>query len=114
MHDMPRLPGQAANVPAAETGEEVSPSKTLKNKYDPEMLYVECRVCGLPVVWEAGRTTLLLSRSSIHPGALDEHCLILSEGCPSCRPGENGYTLSVVRLANFGPFDFVAKYGGRA
>ena len=69
--------------------------------YDPELLYVECHLCGKPVLWEAGKTTTLLKQSDIAPGTLDESCLILSEGCHNCRPEADGYSLSIVRLATF-------------
>ncbi len=71
--------------------------------YDPELLYVECRVCGKPVLWEFGKTTELLAAAGVDFTLLDAHCLILSEGCPVCRPRpEDGYMLAVVRLAGIG------------
>jgi hypothetical protein len=77
------------------------PGQTQKSNpaYDPEMLYVECNNCGKPIVWEPGRTTELLIRSNINPSTLDEHCLILSDGCKECMPYSRGYSLSIVRLA---------------
>ena len=72
--------------------------------YDPELLYVECQVCGKPVLWEKGRTTELLLTAGVDVSNLDERCLIVSEGCPSCSPFEKeGYTLAVVRIAGLTP-----------
>jgi hypothetical protein len=84
--------------------------------YDPEMLYVECNNCGKPIVWEPGRTTELLLRSRINPSALDEHCLILSDGCKECMPYSRGYSLSIVRLAGISAQDLMLlqKTGGHA
>lgn len=76
-------------------------SKTGAKDYDPELLYVECRLCGKPVMWEAGRTTSLLKQSDITPGMIDESCMIISEGCRNCHPEADGFTLSIVRLASF-------------
>tara|TARA_B100000683_G_scaffold271704_1_gene313368 strand:- start:1368 stop:1655 length:288 start_codon:yes stop_codon:yes gene_type:complete len=66
--------------------------------FDPEMLYVECSQCGLPVIWKNGMTTKLLKMAEIDPASLDERCVIMSEGCPSCRPGETAFTTQVIRL----------------
>ncbi|MDR1359385.1 MAG: hypothetical protein LBJ82_00240 [Deltaproteobacteria bacterium] len=69
--------------------------------YDPELLYVECRACGKPVLWESGKTTELLLAAGVDISRLDERCLILSEGCPACRPQEErGFTLAVLRIAD--------------
>lgn len=76
--------------------------------YDPELLYVECQTCGRPVLWEAGRTTDLLIAAGVDVSRLDERCMIVSEGCPSCSPGSGeGYTLAVVRLAGLTPEEAV-------
>ena len=80
--------------------------------YDPEMLYVECQACGKPVLWESGKTTELLLAAGVDVSQLDERCMIVSEGCPSCSPeaGE-GFTLAVIRLAGLTPEE--AAYMGR-
>lgn len=67
--------------------------------YDPELLYVECKLCGRPILWEQGRTTSLLLQSNINPLSIDAHCLILSEGCRECMPDADGFHLSIIRLA---------------
>ena len=85
--------------------------------YDPELLYVECRVCGKPVLWEQGKTTELLRGAGVDTHALDERCLIVSEGCPTCRPNENeGFTLAVVRIAGLTPeeAEHMSRPGGHA
>jgi hypothetical protein len=66
--------------------------------FDPELLYVECSQCGQPILWEHGMTTRLLAMAGIDAAALDERCVIMSEGCPACRPGETSFTTQVVRL----------------
>ncbi|BCS88868.1 hypothetical protein PSDVSF_21100 [Pseudodesulfovibrio sediminis] len=43
-------------------------------------------------------TTKLLKLANIDPSTLDERCVILSEGCPTCIPGETSFTTQVVRL----------------
>ncbi len=68
--------------------------------YDLDMVYVECRLCGKPVLWEKGNTSHLLRASGIDTKLLDAECMILSEGCPQCRPGESPYHLHVVRVAS--------------
>ena len=81
---------------------------TAQSWYDPELLYVECRQCGKPVLWEPGRTTQLLLEAGVDMHMLDERCLILSEGCPVCRPEEErGFTLAVVRVAGLTPEEAV-------
>ena len=77
-----------------------APEHAGKKPYDPELIYVECRVCGRPVLWEPGRTTSLLAQSNINPLSVDEHCLILSDGCRECAPESDSYRLSIVRLSN--------------
>jgi hypothetical protein len=85
--------------------------------HDPELLYVECRLCGKPVLWEKGKTTELLLSAGVDVGSLDERCLILSEGCPLCSPfTREGYTLVVVRIAGLTPEEVVhmSRPGGSA
>jgi len=76
--------------------------------YDPELLYVECQICGKPVLWEQGRTTELLLAAGVDVSRLDERCMIVSSGCPACVPlSSEGYTLAVVRLAGLTPEEAV-------
>ena len=70
----------------------------MSRKFDPELLYVECHQCGHPVLWERGLTTQLLNMARIDPSTLDERCVIMSEGCPNCTPGETSFTTQVLRL----------------
>lgn len=68
------------------------------SKFDPELLYVECSKCGQPVLWSPGDTTKILAWAGIDIKTLDEKCMIVSEGCPACRPGEQSFSTQVVRL----------------
>lgn len=71
-----------------------------KKSYDPDLLYVECRVCGKPVVWEPGKTMALIDASGIDIEFFDEYCLLLSDGCPACRPEVLHFNLHLVRLTS--------------
>jgi len=85
--------------------------------YDPELLYVECQMCGKPVLWEPGKTTELLFAAGVDVSRLDERCMIVSAGCPACTPHSNeGYTLAVVRLAGLTPEEalHMTRPGGTA
>jgi len=66
--------------------------------FDPELLYVECTKCGHPVLWKHGLTSKLLKMAEIDPSSLDERCVLMSEGCPGCTPGETTFTTQVIRL----------------
>lgn len=67
--------------------------------YDLDLLYVECRLCGNPVLWDKGKTSHLIQTSGIDVSMLDSECLILSEGCPQCKPDAGTYHLQMVRVA---------------
>jgi hypothetical protein len=67
-------------------------------RFDPELLYVECAKCGQPVLWSPGDTTRILAWAGIDVGSLDEKCMIVSEGCPACQPGKQSFSTQVVRL----------------
>lgn len=67
--------------------------------YDLDLLYVECRLCGKPVLWDKGKTGLLVRASGIDVTLLDAECMILSEGCPACRPQIALFHMQVVRVA---------------
>jgi len=84
--------------------------------YDLDLIYVECRFCGKPVLWEKGNTSLLLRASGVDVSQLDAECLILSEGCPQCLPGTSPFHLSVVRIASITPQDILllSESKGRA
>lgn len=85
--------------------------------YDPELLYVECRQCGNPVLWEPGKTTELLLAAGVDVSNLDERCMIMSEGCPLCVEDKTGgFTLAVVRLAGLTPEEavYMSRPGGTA
>jgi len=85
--------------------------------YDPELLYVECQMCGKPVLWEPGKTTELLLAAGLDASKLDERCMIVSAGCPVCVPHVvDGYTLAVIRLAGLTPEEavYMTRPGGTA
>lgn len=68
------------------------------SSFDPELLYVECSKCGQPVLWSPGDTTRILTWAGIDVDALDEKCMIVSDGCPVCQPGKKNFSTQVVRL----------------
>ena len=80
-------------------------NKTRAKAYDIDMLYVECRCCGKPVIWEQGRTRALIAASGIDMAFLDAHCLLLSDGCPVCAPESSHFQMHMVRLAAFSAQD---------
>lgn len=75
--------------------------------YDLDLLYVECRMCGNPVLWEKGKTSLLVTASGLDTSVLDEECMLLSDGCPNCRPGTGQFHLQVVRVTALTPQDML-------
>lgn len=88
---------------------EMASAAAAERPYDPELLYVECRACGKPVIWEPGKTTELLRAARVDMKDLDENCLIVSDGCPGCCPHEReGFALVVARLAELSLEDFEA------
>ncbi len=68
--------------------------------YDPELLYVECRNCGRPVIWEPGKTTALLQEAEINLEEIDEQCMLVAESCPACTPDILAVKVQVVRLGS--------------
>lgn len=75
----------------------------MAKRMDPELLYVECSQCGHPLLWGAGDTTRILRGAGIDLSSLDERCMIVSEGCPHCAPGEKIFSTHVVRLSQERP-----------
>lgn len=71
----------------------------MAKRIDPELLYVECSQCGHPLLWGVGDTTSILRGAGIDLSSLDERCMIVSEGCPNCSPGEKVFPTHVVRLS---------------
>ena len=71
----------------------------LARGYDPELMMVECARCGRPVLWEPGRSTQVLEGVGIDPLEIDAHCLLMTDGCPYCRPRQvEGFNVQVFRL----------------
>ena len=56
----------------------------IRTGYDPEMLFVECARCGMPIIWEPGKATRIINMAGIDPLELDSSCLLLTDGCPAC------------------------------
>lgn len=67
--------------------------------YDPELMFVECARCGRPVVWGQGRATVTLHGLGVQAADLDEHCMIVTDGCAHCRPEADEYQLRVIRIS---------------
>ena len=83
--------------------------------YDPELMMVECAHCGRPVLWEPGRSTAVLASVGIDPLELDAYCLLLTDGCPHCRPHrQGGFSVQVFRLTPEHGGSFGAKSSGNA
>jgi hypothetical protein len=83
--------------------------------YDPELMIVECVRCGRPVLWESGRSTAVLAGVGIDPMELDAHCLLLTDGCPHCRPRQTeGFSVQVFRLTSEQSGAFGVKSAGTA
>ena len=83
--------------------------------YDPELMIVECARCGTPVLWEPGRSTAVLASVGIDPLELDAHCLLLTDGCPHCRPRQKeGFSVQVFRLTPELGGPFGVKSAGNA
>lgn len=66
--------------------------------FDPDLMYVECKHCGRPVVWTKGRTSQVLQGADVEHLILDASCMILTHGCPRCVPGETRFRLQVVQV----------------
>ena len=83
--------------------------------YDPELMIVECARCGSPILWELGRSTAVLAGVGVDPLELDAHCLLLTDGCPQCRPRqEGGFSVQVCRLTIEQGGAFSVKAAGNA
>lgn len=72
------------------------PDSASKKNFDPEMLYVECSICGRPLIWEKGVTSFIVQYSGIGK-RLSSDWLMLSSGCPSCSPGQDEFVLTLAR-----------------
>ena len=98
---------QNLRIPAA--------SAAMTRGYDPELMIVECARCGRPVLWESGRSTAVLAGAGIDPLELDAHCLLLTDGCPHCRPRQKGgFSVQVFRLMSEQGWVFGVKSAGNA
>ena len=75
------------------------PAPLRRQPVDPELLFVECSRCGAPVLWDPGRATRLLAQAGVDPLELDSSCLLMTDGCPFCRPAGQ-YTVQIYRVSN--------------
>ncbi len=66
--------------------------------FDPDLMYVECKHCGRPVLWSTGRTSEILKGVDVARAELDASCMILTHGCPRCEPGERQFRLQIIRV----------------
>lgn len=90
MRRIDRLDGEVArqpHVPAHPKG------------HDPELMFVECVRCGRPVMWEHGRATQELRDAGVRSADLDDHCMIVTDGCAQCRPENGAYRVKVIRIS---------------
>lgn len=74
------------------------------SRFDPELLYVECRLCGRPVFWGSGASTLAVAGLGIAPSSLDSRCMILTNGCAHCRPKAH-HDHILIRISESGEYD---------
>lgn len=80
---------------------------------DPELMYVECGRCGRPVFWQEGRTTAVLMAAGVTMDALDQGCLLVSDGCVHCRPGVEDVQIHVLRMKDVPLADELRFEGGK-
>jgi hypothetical protein len=69
--------------------------------FDPALLYVECLICGRPVLWRPARTHSLIEAAGFLPEELDHSCLIGTEGCPVCAPDRTSFPAMLVRVESY-------------
>ncbi|WP_243360720.1 hypothetical protein [Fundidesulfovibrio terrae] len=70
----------------------------MTGRFDPSLLYAECRRCGAPVVRASDPSEDLLWMG-IPPEALDADCLLVYDGCPSCSPDRSDYEPRLIRFS---------------
>jgi len=70
----------------------------MNSRFDPSLLYAECRRCGSPVLKSTEPSDDLLWMG-IPPESLAADCLLLYDGCPNCTPGARHYEPRFVRLS---------------
>lgn len=69
----------------------------MTGRFDPSLLYAECRRCGAPVLRASDPCEDLLWMG-IPPESLDADCLLLYDACPNCSPGKQAYEPRFIRL----------------
>ena len=73
----------------------------MTSRFDPALLYAECRRCGAPVLGASPPSEDLLWMG-IPPTSLDADCLLLYEGCSNCSPGKKVYEPRFIRFTRCG------------
>ena len=73
----------------------------MTSRFDPSLLYAECRRCGAPVLGASTPCEDLLWMG-IPPASLDADCLLLYEGCPNCSPEKKMYEPRFIRFTRRG------------
>jgi len=71
----------------------------MTGRFDPSLLYAECRLCGAPVVRAPDASEDLLWMG-IPRECLDADCVLLYDGCPNCSPGKPDYEPHLIRFRN--------------
>lgn len=69
----------------------------MTRRFDPSLLYAECRCCKAPVLKTSDPSEDLLWMG-IPPESLGADCLLLYECCPNCSPGKQVYEPRFIRL----------------
>ena len=71
----------------------------MTGRFDPSLLYAECRRCGAPVV-RAADVSEDLFWMGIARESLGADCLLLYDGCPRCSPGSLDYEPRLIRFTS--------------
>ena len=69
----------------------------MADRFDPSLLYAECRRCGSPVILATGPDEAVLWMG-IAPDTLGADYLLLYEGCPRCQPHSPVHEPRLVRF----------------
>jgi hypothetical protein len=83
---------------------------TVPQGYDPELLFVECKKCGAPVLWAQGQASQILASAGVDPLELDASCVLMSDGCPACS-AQPQYTVQIYRIEGAGHLSAAKKSG---
>ena len=70
----------------------------MNSRFDPAMLYAECRRCGSPVLAHHLAPAEEILWLGIAPETLNAGCMLLYESCPHCCPDTPPGTPRFIRL----------------